>query len=386
MSDDDKFTVYCICLYIKDKQSNFLPLLVNTVVVITEVWHAANDKVCMETYWYKSKNLRRSNEMHWNWQKISDFTEFHGSAHWNRASFTECAMAVKLWFRLVPNHNCRDSVCPSVHQCTLSKQLHNQSKSATTGHWGPIFETEWSRGSNCISVPKVCGNRSNRRRDMAILVLVSLIWRYFDFSRWLMPLSWIFKIFKFLTVGRLKMAELQRRAKFGQNWSKHCRDMAIFPRWRPSAVLDFYVCVRATHEWHSIDGLYHFAKFGWNRCSSFHNMHVFRFHEFGLKTSIHAPKIGVLGDFTCLMGSSINETHILVRVCIFWAVVCKNPSAHLTLSYISPIRPEASCGRMCTKFGRDVEVTDVITYDKLFGNRLRYVNSVGGQKLPSPID
>ena len=50
MSDDDKFTVYCICLYIKDKQSNFLPLLVNTVVVITEVWHAANDKVCMETY------------------------------------------------------------------------------------------------------------------------------------------------------------------------------------------------------------------------------------------------------------------------------------------------------------------------------------------------
>jgi len=45
-------------------------------------------------------------------------------------------------------------------------------------------------------------------------------------------------------------------------------------------------------------GLYRCAKFGWNRCSSFDNMHLFRFHEFGLKTPIHAPNIGVLGDFT----------------------------------------------------------------------------------------
>ena len=41
-------------------------------------------------------------------------------------------------------------------------------------------------------------------------------------------------------------------------------------------------------------GLYHCAKFGWNRCSSIDNMHVFRFREFGLKTPIHAPKLGVL--------------------------------------------------------------------------------------------
>jgi len=33
-------------------------------------------------------------------------------------------------------------------------------------------------------------------------------------------------------------------------------------------------------------------KFGWNRCSSFDHMHVFRFHEFGLKTTFHAPKMG----------------------------------------------------------------------------------------------
>ena len=37
------------------------------------------------------------------------------------------------------------------------------------------------------------------------------------------------------------------------------------------------------------------AKFGWNRCSSFDNMHVFRFREFGLKKPIHAPKLGLLG-------------------------------------------------------------------------------------------
>ena len=40
-----------------------------------------------------------------------------------------------------------------------------------------------------------------------------------------------------------------------------------------------------------ISGLYHFAKFGWNRCSSFNNMHVYRFREFGLKTPIHAQKV-----------------------------------------------------------------------------------------------
>ena len=38
---------------------------------------------------------------------------------------------------------------------------------------------------------------------------------------------------------------------------------------------------------------------------------------FGLKTPIHAPKIGVLGYFTPKMGSNVNETpkrHILARV------------------------------------------------------------------------
>jgi len=41
--------------------------------------------------------------------------------------------------------------------------------------------------------------------------------------------------------------------------------------------------------------LYHCAKFGWIRCSSFGNMHVLRFREFGLKTPIRAQKLGVWG-------------------------------------------------------------------------------------------
>ena len=66
---------------------------------------------------------------------------------------------------------------------------------------------------------------------------VILIMRLFDISRWRPPPSWILKISNF------------------------------YPR-------------------RAFGGLYHCAKFGWNRCSSFGNMHVFRFREFGLKTPI----------------------------------------------------------------------------------------------------
>ena len=52
------------------------------------------------------------------------------------------------------------------------------------------------------------------------------------------------------------------------------------------------------HPRRAFGGLYHCAKFGWNRCSSFENMDVFRFREFGLKTPIHTPKLRVLGFLT----------------------------------------------------------------------------------------
>jgi len=85
-----------------------------------------------------------------------------------------------------------------------------------------------------------------------------------------------------------------------QRWNvflRHGVDMAIFfiiPRWRPCAILDL-LCVCLDHPRRAFGGLYHCAKFGWNRCSNVDNTHVFRLHELGLKTPIHAPKTGVLG-------------------------------------------------------------------------------------------
>jgi len=68
-------------------------------------------------------------------------------------------------------------------------------------------------------------------------------------------------------------------------------DLSIFPSWRPSAILDLW-CVCWDHPRRAFGGLYHCTKFGWTRCSSFDNMHVFRFYEFGLKTPIHTPFFG----------------------------------------------------------------------------------------------
>jgi len=44
--------------------------------------------------------------------------------------------------------------------------------------------------------------------------------RFFDFSRWQPPPSWIFTIFKFLTSGRVMSAELRYYAKFRGDQSK----------------------------------------------------------------------------------------------------------------------------------------------------------------------
>ena len=40
------------------------------------------------------------------------------------------------------------------------------------------------------------------------------------------------------------------------------------------------------------------AKFGWNRCSSFDDMPVLMFREFGLKMPIHVPFVWFLEDVT----------------------------------------------------------------------------------------
>jgi len=64
---------------------------------------------------------------------------------------------------------------------TTRHQAHKPVKKCN--YWGPIFETEWSGGSNCASMPYF----------VAVGPTVAEIWWYFDYSRWRTPLSWIFK-------------------------------------------------------------------------------------------------------------------------------------------------------------------------------------------------
>ena len=146
------------------------------------------------------------------------------------------------------------------------------------------------------------------RLECRIASICQIVWRsvkplpryrdFLDFLSWRPPLSGIFWNNKFLTVGRVKRVELRHRAKFLLRRSNFSRDIAIFRFFRddgrpPSRICD--ACVGTTHTRRAFGGLYHCAKFGWNRCSSFDNMHVFRFREFRLKTPIHAPKMSFLG-------------------------------------------------------------------------------------------
>jgi len=177
-----------------------------------------------------------------------------------------------------------------------------------------------------------------RAKFLATGSTIAEIWRYFDFSRWRSPPSWIFKFLKFLTVRRLKRAELHWHAKLGWNRFKHGRDMVIFRFFKmaAAAILDL-LCVCSDHPRRAFGGLYRCAKFGWNRCSSFDNMHVFRFCEFGLKTPIHAPKIGVFGEFYRLNGEQCQRNpkrHILAQVRVVWAIMRENPSTRLTCRWV----------------------------------------------------
>jgi len=91
-------------------------------------------------------------------------------------------------------------------------------------------------------------------------------------------------------------------------WLRRYGDLTVFfSKLRPSAILDLSGAYW-DHPGRLLGGLYRFAKFGWNRCSTFDNMKVLIFCVFGLKTPIHPPKLGFLGDLTSLVWSNINVT------------------------------------------------------------------------------
>jgi len=61
------------------------------------------------------------------------------------------------------------------------------------------------------------------------------------------------------------------------------------------------VCVRTTHEGYLVVFV---AVQNLVGIDAVVLMHVFPFHEFGLKTPIHAPKMGFMGDLTPKWGLS----------------------------------------------------------------------------------
>jgi len=56
------------------------------------------------------------------------------------------------------------------------------------------------------------------------------------------------------------------------------------------------------HPHRVLGGSHHSSKFGYDQCNSFYNMNVSIFDMFGWKMPIHAPKIGVWGQFNPING------------------------------------------------------------------------------------
>jgi len=91
---------------------------------------------------------------------------------------------------------------------------------------------------------KFRGDRSNRGRDMAIFSsFQNGGHRHLGFSN-----------LKFLTVGRLKRAEVRRDANFGRNRSNRGKIWRFFDFFKMASVrhLGFVTCVRTTHERHLV--------------------------------------------------------------------------------------------------------------------------------------
>jgi len=118
------------------------------------------------------------------------------------------------------------------------------------------------------------------------------ILRFFKFLRWPPPPSWIFENTKFYWLLRWrgsKSISMTNLVKIVQSVAK-ILTFFNFRRWRPSAIL-YSFGVYLDHSQWVLVGLYHSAKFGYDRCSSFYNMNISIFDEFGWKMPIHAPKI-----------------------------------------------------------------------------------------------
>jgi len=120
--------------------------------------------------------------------------------------------------------------------------------------------------------------------------------------------------------------------------------------------------------------------------AGFDNMHVFRFPEFGLKTTIHAPITGRLGSHM----KKPKKRHILARVRVVWAIMRENTSTGMTcmwvpkkgrnkkVGYISPMSLPWTDVHLIWHSYRGRRRNHLW---QIFGDRLKSVDSVGGQKF-----
>ena len=142
-------------------------------------------------------------------------------------------------------------------------------------------------------------HRSNCYGDIAIFVIFQDSGgRHFEFSK--------IRNFNGRSAVGGQYASLYQILSKSVKRSQRYSDLTVFFQngARPSASLDLL----GAYWDHPLGGLYCCAKFGWNRRSSFDDMKLSIFCPFGLKTHIHAPKLGFSGNFTPKMGSSVNET------------------------------------------------------------------------------
>jgi len=143
------------------------------------------------------------------------------------------------------------------------------------------FEIETAdpvRRANMRHQAKFCANRSNSCGDKT----------FFNFSRWQRPPYWVFKVDNF-TYRSATEGQYASPCQISCRFVERLRRWPIwdFAWWRPSAILDLFYLYFDHPRWVFV-GLCHYVRFGWNRCSSFDNMPVLKFCEFGLKMSIHA--------------------------------------------------------------------------------------------------
>jgi len=101
---------------------------------------------------------------------------------------------------------------------------------------------------------------------------------------------------------------MRHRTKFREDRSNRSGDIANFRFFKMAAVRHLGFVLRVLgHPGRVLGGLCYCAKVGCNRHSNFDSMLILICCALSLMP-IHAPKIGVLGDFIPKMGSSMNET------------------------------------------------------------------------------